>query len=168
MRDEWKEKLRKVKLIITIIIIAGVIIHLFLVYEAAKSLEITGKKITGLYPTYRKIDEYEVKFALTFKNPKSTPIEVEYLHYKVYIEDEFVGEGSKPQFRIEKGVSNHTFSLTFSALNLTASTKNLLLYGSVNVTVKGETIVPAKFLGIFTWKYIKIPYTIHDRISISL
>jgi len=86
MRDEWKEKLRKVKLIITIIIIAGVIIHLFLVYEAAKSLEITGKKITGLYPTYRKIDEYEVKFALTFKNPKSTPIEVEYLHYKVYIE----------------------------------------------------------------------------------
>ena len=83
MKEEWKRRLKKAKFVITIIILAGVVIHLLLVYDAAKSLEITGKNITGLSPTYRKIDEYEVKFVLTFKNPKSTPIEVDYIHYEV-------------------------------------------------------------------------------------
>jgi len=167
MKEEWKGVIRKAKFVVTIIILSGVIIHLFLVYDTAKSLEIKEKKIIGISPSREGVDEYEVKFSLTLKNPKSTPIEVDYIHYEVYVEDEFIGEGDKPRFRIGHGLSNHTFSLTFSAINLTASVKNLILYGMVNITIKGEVIIPAKFMGLFTWRYIKLPYTIHDRVAVS-
>ncbi|MCD6481907.1 MAG: LEA type 2 family protein [Thermoplasmata archaeon] len=168
MKEKWKTILKRAKLIISLVILAGVIIHLVLVYNAAKSLEMENERIVGLSPTYKKIDEYELKFSLTLKNPKSTSIEVDYIKYDVYVEDEFVGSGEKARLLIPPGLSNHTFSFTFSAINLTSSTKNLLLQGEVDVTVKGDVIIPAKFLGLFTWRYIKLPYTIHDTISVSL
>ena len=168
MKEKWKTILKRAKLIISLVILAGVTIHLVLVYNAAKSLEMENERIVGLSPTYKKIDEYELKFSLTLKNPKSTSIEVDYIKYDVYVEDEFVGDGEKARLLIPPGLSNHTFSLTFSAISLTSSTKNLLLYGSVNVTIKGDVIIPAKFLGLFTWRHIKLPYTMHDTISVSL
>jgi len=120
------------------------------------------------YCTYRKIDEYELRFSLSIKNPESTSIEVDYINYRVYIENEFVGEGEKPHFIIKHGLSNHTFSFIFSTLNLTEPTKKLFMRGNVNVTVKGDVIVPAKFMGLFTWRHIKIPYEIHEKVKISL
>ncbi len=165
-KENIKKNFGKIRLLITIIIIAGVIIHLFLVYDAAKSIEVVDKKIVGLYPVYPKIDEYEVKFMLTLKNPKSTTIEVDYISYKIYIENEFLGEGEKPRFFIKHGTENHTFLFSFNIMDLTSSTREILINGNANVTVKGEIIIPAKFLGLFTWKYIKIPYTISDKVEI--
>ena len=168
MKDSHKRILRRIKVAATVIVLAGVVIHLFMVYEAAKSIEIVDKKIIGIYPKYLKPDEYEVKFSLALKNPKRTEIEIDYISYEVYIEDEFVGKGEKPRFIIQHGMKNYTFLLSFNILNLTTPTKNLLLNGGVNIIIKGEVIIPAKFLGLFTWRYIKLPYTIHDIISVSL
>ncbi len=166
MRESHKRILRRIKAAVTVIILAGVIIHLFMVYEAAKSIEIVDKRIVGIYPEYLKPDEYEVKFSLTLKNPKKTEIEIDYISYKVYIEGEFVGKGEKPRFIIQHGIKNYTFLFSFSILNLTTPTKNLLLNGNVNVIIKGEVIISAKFLGLFTWRYIKLPYEIKEKVEI--
>lgn len=166
MKESHKRILRRIKATATVIILAGVVIHLFMVYEAAKSIEIVDKEIVGIYPKYLKPDEYEVKFSLTLKNPKKTEIEIDYINYEVYIENEFIGKGEKPRFIIQHGIKNYTFLLSFSILNLTTPTKNLLLNGNVNVIIKGEVIIPAKFLGLFTWRYIKLPYEIEERMEI--
>lgn len=162
-----KKNLGKIKLAVTIVIIAGVIIHLAFVYNAAKSIEITDKKIVGVYPKYPSVDEYEVKFMLTLNNPKHTNIEVEYISYKIYIENEYLGKGEKPRFYLEHGQNNQTFLFSFSIFNLTTPTSHLLMNGNANVTIKGDVIIPAKFLGLFTWRYVKVPYTIHERVKIS-
>lgn len=162
-----KKNLGKIKLAVTIVIIAGVIIHLAFVYNAAKSIEITDKKIVGVYPKYPSVDEYEVKFMLTLNNPKHTNIEVEYISYKIYIENEYLGKGEKPRFSLGHGQNNQTFLFSFSIFNLTTPTSHLLMNGNANVTIKGDVIIPAKFLGLFTWRYIKVPYTIRERVKIS-
>jgi len=161
-----KKNLGKIKLAVTIVIIAGVIIHLAFVYNAAKSIEITDKKIVGVYPKYPSVDEYEVKFMLTLNNPKHTNIEVEYISYKIYIENEYLGKGEKPRFSLGHGLNNQTFVFYFSIFNLTAPTRSVLMNGNANITIKGDVIIPAKFLGLFTWRYIKIPYTISERVVV--
>lgn len=101
---------------------------------------------------------------LTLKNPKDTTIEVDYIKY---IENEFVGEGEKPRFFIEHGIKNYTFLFSFSILNLTSPTRNILINGNANMVIEGEVIIPAKFLGLFTWRYIKIPYKINEKVEIT-
>jgi len=162
-----KKNLGKIKFAVTIIIIVGVAVHLALVYNAAKSIEITDEKIVGIYPKYPSVDEYEVKFMLTLNNPKHTSIEIDYISYKIYVENEYLGEGEKPHFSLEYGSNNQTFLFSFSIFNLTTPTRHLLMNGAANMTIKGDVIIPAKFLGLFTWRYVKVPYTIHERVKIS-
>ncbi|MCD6572715.1 MAG: hypothetical protein J7K95_01300 [Thermoplasmata archaeon] len=158
----WKERLRKIKLLVTIIIIIGVATYLIFVYDAAKSISIVDKKIEGAYPV--SFDEYEVRFSLTLKNPKNFDIEIDYISYKIYIEDEFVGEGAKPHFFIENGVKKYGFDATFSVKNLSQAGKEALMNGEANLKIKGVIMIPAKFFELFTWKHIKIPYEIRERI----
>lgn len=167
MKEFLKKYFGKIKLAITIIIIAGVAIHLVLVYNAANSIEITDKRIISLYPQSVLLDEYEVKFSLSIKNPKGTSIEVDYISYRVYIEDEFLGEGEKPHFSIDPGITNHTLLFSFTIYDLSSSTQRVLLSGAANVTIKGEVMIPAKFLGLFTWRHITIPYTLHERMEVA-
>ncbi|MCD6222369.1 MAG: LEA type 2 family protein [Thermoplasmata archaeon] len=158
----WKERLRKVKVIITIVLILGVAIYLVMVYDAAKSIRIVDKRIKSVYPS--KIDEYDVKFSLTLKNPKNFDIEIDYISYNIYVENEFVGKGIKPHFYIESGTKKYDFDATFSVKGLSESAKNLLIKGGANIKIKGVVMIPAKFLGLFTWKHIKIPYEINEQI----
>ncbi|MCD6299534.1 MAG: hypothetical protein J7L93_02860 [Thermoplasmata archaeon] len=162
-----KKNLGKIKLAVTVIIIIGVAVHLALVYNAARSIEITDKKIVGVYPEYPSVDEYEVKFMMTLNNPKHTNVEVDYISYNIYIENEYLGNGEKPRFSLEHGANNQTFIFSFSIFNLTAPARSVLMNGNADVTVKGDVIIPAKFLGLFTWRYIKIPYTIHEKVKLT-
>ncbi|KAA0013360.1 MAG: LEA type 2 family protein [Thermoplasmata archaeon] len=168
MKEKTKILLRRIKTMITIVIIVGVAIHLFMVYDAAKSIKIVDKKIIGVYPNYLEPDEYDIKFMLSLKNPKKTTIEIDYIKYKVYVEDEFLGEGEKPRFFIQHGTENYTFLFTFNIMDLVTPVKNILMKGEVNITVKGDTIIPAKFLGLFTWKYIDLPYEINEKVKIPI
>lgn len=166
MLKKYGEILRKVKLIVTIIIIMGVLIHLLLVYNTAKSIEIKNKKIVAIYPKYLP-NEYEIKFILALHNPKNTEIEVDYLNYKVYVENEFAGYGEKPRFIVKHGVHNYTFTFSFDVSVLSSVSQALLLNGNeIDIRIKGELIIPAKFLGLFTWRYIKLPYEINEKVKI--
>ncbi|HEC88926.1 MAG TPA: hypothetical protein ENI52_06390 [Thermoplasmata archaeon] len=168
MKEKHKLIVRRIKFIITVVIISGVLIHLFIVYDTAKSLEIKDKKIVGIYPKYPSIDEYEVKFILTLNNPKTTEIEIDYISYSVYVENEFIGSGEKPHFIIQHGIHNYSFLLSFSILNLSSTTKSLLIGGDeINIHIKGDILIPAKFLGLFTWRYIKLPYEMEEKVKLK-
>jgi len=158
------EKLRKIKLVITIVIVAGVVTHLILVYDAAKSIKVVEKRIEGVYLI--KPNEYEVRFSLSIFNPKRD-IEIDYINYDVYIEDDYLGNGEKPHFILKKGSSQYEFTLHFTSSSISSATKDLLLAGEANVKIKGEIMIPAKFFGTFTWKHIKIPYTINEKVGIG-
>ena len=157
-----KKRFRKIKAIATIVLILGVVIYLFMAYETAKSISIVEKKITGVYPV--NLNNYEVKFSLTLKNPKNFDIEIDYISYKIYVENEFVGKGIKPTFFIKSGTHNYEFSATFNIKNTSKATQQLIIKGEENVKIKGDIMIPAKFLGLFTWKHIKIPYEINKKI----
>ncbi|MCD6512023.1 MAG: LEA type 2 family protein [Thermoplasmata archaeon] len=160
--------LKRIKLVITVIIIAGVIIDTTLVYMAASSLKINGERINGIYPENVVKGYYEVKFELQIENPQDKSIEVDYISYNVYINNEFVGKGAKPAFSIPHGVHNYTFSLTFNIYNLSSSTSSIIMnQGNVDVKIKGDVIVPLKFLGLFTWRYIKLPYEKTENVRIK-
>ena len=123
----WKERLRKIRLFVTIIIIIGAAAYLIFVYDAAKSISIVDKRIEGVYPS--GIDEYEAKFSLTLKNPKNFDIEIDYMTYRIYIDNEFVGKGAKPHFFVEKGIKKYGFEATFSIKNLSRAGREVLMNG---------------------------------------
>ena len=158
----WKERFRKIKIIATIILILGVAVYLIIAYQTAKSISIVEKKITGVYPL--SLDNYEVRFSLTLKNPKNFDIEIDYISYNIYVENEFVGKGVKSSFFIENGIHEYDFSAIFSIKNTSKATQQLIMKNDANVKIKGEILIPAKFLGLFTWKHIKIPYEINKKI----
>ncbi|HEC76372.1 MAG TPA: hypothetical protein ENI33_03820 [Thermoplasmatales archaeon] len=168
MKEKYKLIAKQIKFIVTVVIISGVLIHLFMVYNTAKSLEIEDKKIVGIYLKYPSIDEYEVKFMLALNNPKTTEIEIDYISYSIYVENEFVGSGKKPHFIIQHGIHNYSFLLSFSILNLSSATKSLLIDGDeINIRIKGDVLIPAKFLGLFTWRYIKLPYEMEEKVKLN-
>ena len=72
----------------------------------------------------------------------------------------------KTHVSIEYGLTKHTFLFSFNILNPTASIRTVLLDGNADITIKGEVIIPVKFLGILTWKHIKIPYNIHENMEV--
>ena len=154
----------RIKLAITIFIIVGIIVYLFWVYAAANSLSIEDENIKSVSPTGAP-EEYEAILELTISNPTSTSIEIDGITYEAYIEDNYVGEGEKEQFKIEPGIHEQEFLVIFNIRDLPSSVKTLFLQETTNFTIKGEVTIPAKVFGLFTYTTITIPYSVTKEIS---
>jgi LEA14-like dessication related protein len=175
--DEEKQKLNRVekmlrrlrfslrvKMAITIFIIVGLLVYLYWVYAAASALSIENEKIKSISPTGSP-GEYIAVLGLTLDNPTSTTIEVDRITYHAYIEDNFVGEGEETYFKIEPGVHELEFPVTFNIQDLPVNAKTLFLEETANLTIKGEFSIPAKVFGLFTYTTITAPYSITEQVS---
>ncbi len=161
-RLTWGSRLR---LIFTLVILLGVGLHLGLVYHAASSLELVDKRLDSVVPV--SADTYEVSFTLTLDNPTSISVEVDHISYDIYIEDDFAGAGQKSGFSIDPGSEELSLSLTISGQDLSGPTRTLLTQGGAMVTIKGEVTIPAKFLGLFTWRHLTLPYEVEEEVDLG-
>jgi LEA14-like dessication related protein len=159
-RLTWGSRLR---LIFTLVILLGVGLHLGLVYHAASSLELVDERLDSVVPV--SADTYEVSFTLTLDNPTSISVEVDHISYDVYVEDDFAGAGERSGFSLDPGKEELSLSLTFSGQNLSGPALTLLTQGGAMVTIKGDVTIPAKFLGLFTWRHLTLPYEVEERVD---
>ena len=154
----------RIKLVITIFIIVGIIVYLYWIYAAANSLSIEDEDIKSVSPTGMP-EEYQAVFELTISNPTSTSIEIDRITYKAYIEHNYVGDGKKEQFKIDPGVHKQEFQVLFNIRDLSENVKTIFLQETTNITIKGEVTIPAKVFGLFTYTTITIPYSVTKEIS---
>ena len=154
----------RIKLAITIFIIIGIIVYLFLIYAAANSLSIEDESIKSISPTGTP-EEYNAVLVFSINNPTSTSIELDSITYEIYIEDNYVGEGEKGHFKIEPGIHDQDFTVVFNIRDLPASIKTIYLEQNTNLTIEGEVTIPVKVFGLFTYTTITIPYSVTKEIS---
>jgi LEA14-like dessication related protein len=154
----------RVKLVISLFIIIGIIVYLFLIYAAASSLSIEDENIESISPI-GNLEEYNAVLVFTINNPTSTSIELDSITYKIYIEENNVGEGEKGHFEIEPGTHDQEFNIVFDIRELPPTIKTLYLEQTTNLTIEGDVTIPVKIFGLFTYTTITIPYKVTKEIS---
>lgn len=155
MRRKIKIGIGVIGLIIAVIII-GVAVSVYPMYQAAQKLEMPNQGIAGIEKTEKK--ELTVKNSIDFKNPESK-IKIQKLTYKGRIEDKFLGKGSKKNFAIEQGESTERFNFTVDLKDLDEPTKKLLFQDKAKFTIKGEVTVPIEWFGTVTLTTYTIPFS---------
>lgn len=154
----------RLRLAFTIVVIIGLVVHLALVYNTANSLSVEGRHVTNVAPT--SLDgEYTVTFSITIDNPTRTSINVDRLTYKLYLEDDFLGEGEKAFFKVTTGTASYEFQVTFDAASLAGPTYTLFTQESATLRITGKVTVPAKVFGLWTYTHITVPYSQEEEVS---
>jgi LEA14-like dessication related protein len=142
-----KSKSKRIKIIVIIVIIIillAALLDLFLVYSAASSLDVDPKRIESLKPV--TLQDYELDFILTLKNPSGSEIEVEKITYDIYLENDYIGSGERVDFTIQPGDHDQTFKFQFNIFDLAAAVLNHLLSSNGRVKIVGKVTVPLKIL----------------------
>ncbi|RLF24578.1 MAG: hypothetical protein DRN15_02690 [Thermoprotei archaeon] len=154
------------KYCVYIVIIIGVIIYIWWVYQAATSIKIEDVMVTGFEPL--SPFRYRVEVEVVFNNPTGTAIEAEFLIYQVYIYSYYIGEGFKPRLVIKPGMSSERFTYELDIRYLPwIMQRTIAEEGVINVTVTGWVTVPLKAFGIFTWREVRMPYKISRKVNVT-
>ncbi|MCD6461606.1 MAG: hypothetical protein J7L61_02565 [Thermoplasmata archaeon] len=155
----------KIKTLITVILLIGVGIHLYLVYDAARQLSVEDMRVDSVVPSSTP-GNYTVTFVITLDNPTSTTIDVDRLIYHIYIEEEHVGDGEKDFFSVVQGTQEYSFSIEINIWALPGPTRDVLLAGGGNMTVEGKVTIPAKAFGVWTYTHITVPYSFTEPLTL--
>ncbi len=156
--------LLRLRFIVTIFIVIGLVVHLALVYNAARQLEVEGVRVTSVYPAAIE-GSYTVTFTITVNNPTRTEIEVDRLTYRLHLETDFIGEGEKTFFDVEPGSQELDFSVTFALRDLATSTYTLFNQATATLRLSGKATVPAKVFGLWTYTRVTVPYEHEEEVS---
>lgn len=165
--SRWRALLKhagRLRLIITLVIVVGLVTHLVLVYRAASALEMEGVTVVSVAPSDAE-GRYAVDFAITVRNPTRTPIAVDRLTYRLTLEGDFLGDGEKAFFEVAPGTQTLEFRLTFRASDLAAPTLTLLTESTATLRVSGKVTVPAKVFGLWTYTHVTLPYSKEEEVS---
>lgn len=157
---------RIVKLVVVLVIVVGLVSHVFLVYRAASSLEYMGGGVGSLESTTSPY-EYKAVILLELKNPTTTAIDIDRLTYSIYVEDEFVGSGQKGAFSVRPGLDEYDFEVEFSITDMSEATRVLFLQENATLIITGEASVPLKIFGVYRLSSITVPYTIEEPVDIT-
>jgi LEA14-like dessication related protein len=158
-----KRWVRIIMILIILFVIIGIGSHLYLIYKAASSLEVSEVKVDSI--TSRSFSDYDVTFTITIKNPTSTTLEVERLTYLIYLEDDFLGSGEKIDFEINPGSAEYSFVVRFNIYDLDGTARQLFLTDSATLTINGDATVPVKMFGAWKISSITVPYEHDEEIS---
>ncbi len=155
--NEYKggKHLKRILAVAVIALLLGTGTHLYLMYEAARSLEIRFERMDDI--DHLGNGRYRISFALGFHNPRDVDIEAHELDYDVYMEDEFVGQGTARDLVIPPGRSSREFSLDFDARDAPGLV-DILLKDTAVLTVEGEAKVPVKAFGALEWASAEVPF----------
>jgi LEA14-like dessication related protein len=151
-------------------ILIGVVLYAVGAYNLLNSVQISLERP----PTANRVGslEYEFTIHLLINNPTSTQFTAKNIYYKLYLQDQFVGDGFKPYLTIKPGLNSESVSIRINLWNFPSIISDALSTGSVRVRVEGTATVPLLAFGIIPWQEVtlQIPpyeYTIPLEISID-
>ncbi len=152
------------KVAVSVLVLIMLVGHMVVVYNAANSLEVDSVRVTEVFPG--SIDgDFTVVFEITLLNPTSGTIEVERLTYDLFLEGEFIGEGSKDHFSIEPGTTALDFAVTFNIFDLPEPAQDAFIKASATLGIEGDVTVPIKLLGFWTYTRVTLPYDHEEEVS---
>ena len=161
---------KTIAVLITAFILVGLLAHVLQLYIAAREVELTEMSVSSLklegFPLPSKLS---LILDLHIKNPTATSIELEDLHYIVYVNDVYLFEGYKERILIpaqtESIVKIPAETTASDLLNLIRS---LMLEGGeiVEVEVRGTVNVPIKFLGAVKLFSVTIPFDLSKNYTL--
>lgn len=145
--------------IFVLIIIVGLVGYLYALYDAYDRIEVEKVEIVSLEPVSFSV--WRIIFKVYILNKGSIDVDVKKLTYRIYINSTFVGEGGKEDFTIKAGSENSLeFSLDINIVDLGLT----LVFASgktIDITVKGEVVVPLKLYGVVPVGSFGISYEKH-------
>jgi len=178
-----------VAIILLVILILGICTFIYQAYSIARSISVVNSEMKSLqinidwsytpYPPYIiPIIRYVIlTISLIIRNPTDFSIEIESIHYKVYIEGIYVGEGSKGKFMIMPGSQKISFSLSTSTGELSNVLKKLInsaiKNGFRNITIRykieGTINIPIKLFNIIKLPIrVVVPFDLHGTYTYVL
>jgi len=174
---------KAILLVAILVLIAGIGAFAYQAYSVAKNISVVDSKLSSLWididwgvvpffpfimPT--KVKSLYVTVTLTIDNPSSYSVEIENLHYEVYIEDTYLGYGDKSRFAVMPSRQQISFSLTASTGDLLGVIKSLLESAvksglksiTVHYRVRGIIKVPIKLFNVIEVPALKasIPFDV--------
>ncbi len=156
--------MRWLKIAVTLVIVVALVGHVALVINAANSLEVEGVRVISVAPGV-VVGDFVVTFQITLSNPTGSSIEVDRLTYDLHLEDHFIGDGEKSNFKVEPGSQDLEFQVTFDVNDLPAPVQELFFSSSATLTIDGEVTVPIKLFGVWRYTEVTVPYSHGEQVS---
>ena len=178
-----------VAIILLLIPILGICTFIYQAYSIARSISVVNSEINFLqmnidwsyipYPPYiMPIIRYVIlTISLTIRNPTDFSIEIESIHYKVYIEGIYVGKGSKGKFVIMPGSQKISFSLSISTDELSNVLKKLINSAikngfrniKIHYKIEGTIDIPIKLFNTIKLPIkVAVPFDLHGTYTYVL
>jgi LEA14-like dessication related protein len=164
-----RRKISALKYAVYFLIIVGVVLYAVGAYNVLLNIEI------GMWrpPAANRVGllEYEFTIHLLINNPTPNTLEAKQIYYRLYLQDQFVGDGFKPYLIIRRGSNFETLSVRVNLWNFPSIVYDALSTGSVRVRVETIATVPLRAFGIIPWQEVTLPTFTYENIiplSISL
>ncbi len=152
------------KILVTVIIIVALVGHVAIVINAANSLEVERVRVISVAPGI-VLGDFVVVFQITLHNPTGSSIDADRITYKIFLENEFIGEGEKTDFQVEPGSQNLEFEVTFNVYDLPAPIQELFFGSDATLTIEGEVTVPIMLFGVWRYSEVTVPYEHEEEVS---
>jgi LEA14-like dessication related protein len=154
--------------IFTGLIIIGIIVYIGLLWVTSQSITAQLKSIETIKYSANS-NKITVCFKIQVNNTGYIDVNIEKLYYQIYINGKYLGEGTKENLVISRGVNNIDICLvtTPSDILRVILVTALLHREKVNVTIKGYIDIPIKSFGIIKLWSLELPYEETYQINLS-
>ncbi len=144
--------------ILTGLLVIGIIVYFAMLYVTSQNITVEVETIkTVNYKPFN--NNVEACFMLRVNNTGLIDVTIEKLYYRIYVDGEYLGEGTKENIVIEKGTNLIEICLNTSPDKIAKSVLVTAIgKGKVNVTVKGYIDVPIKSFGIIKLWTLELPF----------
>ena len=177
--------------ILLLVVVLGLAVWAYQGYQLYRSVKVVSYQISGVVasdweeipipgmpgeiPFPKKI---LIDFEVVVENPTSASFEVRHATYDVYVEDIYLGEGSRSPIVITPGTNRLTFSLETRTEKLLTALSKLIYeavregrdYVDIDVEVRGILRIPIKLFNLIEvpgWT-ATLPYQIRETYRVSI
>ena len=143
---------------LTTILVIGIIVYLILLYITAQSLsaKIIGVEKLGFDPLTGNV---KACFNVQVNNTGVIDVTIEKIYYRVYVNGEYLGEGSREDVVIKRGVNTVKICLVSESRDIVKILKQLIIRGGkANVTIEGYVDIPIKSFGVIKMWSVELPF----------
>jgi LEA14-like dessication related protein len=144
--------------ILTGLLVIGIIVYFAMLWVTSQNITAELKEIYSARYSIAE-NKLEICFLVEVNNSGLIDVTIEKIYYKVYINGEYFGEGSKENIVINRGTNRLNLCIKSPP---SATLRSILIplvnKGKVNVTIKGYIDIPIKSFGIIKMWTLELPY----------
>lgn len=136
----------------------GIIIYFVLLFLTSQGISIDSISINDIrYDISR--NRVEACFNVQVNNTGYIDVSIEKLYCKVYVENHYLGEGTKENILIKRGVNSIDICLAVKPRDAVKVFLTILSEKeTINVTIEGYIYIPIKSFGIIKLWTLELPF----------